>query len=71
MTAVPVLLDGTVSETPGGTLTLAVLVTVPSAEPATATWKVIVTRPPGGKVKVPEMPVTVAPNVVVIAPPDT
>jgi hypothetical protein len=69
--AVPVLLVGTVSETPGGTLTLAVLVTVPTAEPATATWKVIVTRPLGGKVNVPEIPVTVALKVVVVAPPAT
>lgn len=70
-TAVPVLLDGTVSDTPGGRLTVAVLVSVPSADPATWTWKVTVTRPLGGRVMVPDRPVTVAANVLVVAPPET
>jgi hypothetical protein len=64
---VPVLLVGTVSVVPGGTLTVAVLIRLPEALAATCAWKVTVTLPPEGIVTEPVRPVSVATKLAVLA----
>ena len=58
------LLPGTVSVVPAGTLTLAVLVNTPLALPATLTWKVTVATWPLARVLVPLMTDVPAPTAV-------